>query len=131
MPRKKDGRKVISVILTDKEYEQIKLLAAKKHVSMAEIECQFTLQGLNGTLTQDNIEYIVPIIREQLTSILNPMMERMIGLEAKSCIQSGTAAYLCAEAILKFVPPAQRAEVHESYDAARKKAVAAMQGKLT
>ena len=29
MPRKKDGRKVISVILTDKEYEQIKLLAAK------------------------------------------------------------------------------------------------------
>ena len=55
----------------------------------------------------------------------------MIGLEAKSCIQSGTAAYLCAEAILKFVPPAQRAEVHESYDAARKKAVAAMQGKLT
>ena len=35
MPRKKDGRKVISVILTDKEYEQIKLLAAKKHVSMA------------------------------------------------------------------------------------------------
>ena len=72
MPRKKDGRKVISVILTDKEYEQIKLLAAKKHVSMAEIERQFTLQGLNGTLTQDNIEYIVPIIREQLTSILNP-----------------------------------------------------------
>ena len=70
-------------------------------------------------------------IREQLTSILSPMMERMIGLEAKSCIQSGTAAYLCAEAILKFVPPAQRAEVHESYDAARKKAVAAMQGKLT
>ena len=55
MPRKKDGRKVISVILTDKEYEQIKLLAAKKHVSMAEIERQFTLQGLNGTLTQDNI----------------------------------------------------------------------------
>ncbi len=92
MPRKKDGRKVISVILTDKEYEQIKLLAAKKHVSMAEIERQFTLQGLNGTLTQDNIEYIVPIIREQLTSILSPMMERMIGLEAKSCIQSGTAA---------------------------------------
>lgn len=27
----------------------------------------------------------------------------------------------------KFVPPAQRAEVHESYDAARKKQLAAMQ----
>ena len=57
-------------------------------------------------------------------------MERQISLTAKTCVQAGTAAYLSADAILKFVPPAQREEVADSYEVARKKALQYMKGKV-
>lgn len=130
MPRSTPGRKSITSIFTEEEYEQIKILAAKKHTSMNNIVRDFVAQGLNGEVTENNIDYIAPIIREQLKSIIEPMMERMISLSAKGCIQSGTAAYLAADAILKFVPPAQREEVEICYEAARKKAVHYMKSKV-
>ena len=91
----------------------------------------FVTQGLNGQVTEDNIDFLAPIIRNQIKSVLEPMMERMIALEAKSCIQSGTAAYLSADAIYKFVPAEQREEVAESYEQAKKKAVLFMKGKVS
>ena len=129
MPKHVNGRKSITVLFTDKEYEQLKLLSAKTHKSMASIAREYTLQGLCGEVTENNIEFLAPIIREQTKSVIEPLMERMISLQAKTCIQAGTAAYLSAEAILKFVPPAQRAEVKEEYEAARKKAVIYMKEK--
>lgn len=123
MPKHVDGRKSITVIYPDKEYEQLKILSAKTHKSMAAIVREYTLQGLCGEVTENNIEFLAPIIREQTKSVIEPMMERMLSLQAKTCIQSSTAAYLTADAILKFVPPAQRVEVKESYEAARKQAV--------
>lgn len=130
MPKSKVGRKALTVLLTDEEYGQIKLLASKKHASMSEVGRGFLKKGLSGELTQDNIEFLAPIVKEQLQSILQPEMKRMISLTAKTCIQAGTATYLTADAILKFVPPVQRTEVQESYTAARKKAVAFMKTHL-
>lgn len=123
MPKHVEGRKSITVRFLDEEYEQLKSLAAKKHTSMAAIAREYTLKGLCGEVTEDNIEFLAPIIREQIKSVLEPMMERMISLQAKTCIQASTAAYLSADAILKFVPVSQREEVRESYDTARKQAL--------
>lgn len=123
MPKHVEGRKSITVRFADEEYEQLKLLSAKTHKSMAAIVREYTLQGLCGEVTESNIEFLAPIIREQTKCVIEPMMERMLSLQAKTCIQSSTAAYLAADAILKFVPAAQRTEVTESYEAARKKAV--------
>lgn len=130
MPRKVEGRKYITVEFTEEEYEQIKILAAKSNTSMNNVIRNFTAAGLNGTVTENNIDVLAPIIREQLKSVVEPMIERTISLNAKTCIQAGTAAYLCADTILKFVPPVQRTEVQESYEAARKKAVAFLKGKV-
>ena len=123
MPKSVPGRKTLSVLLTDEEYEQVKLLAAKSNKSMSELARMYVNKGLCGEVTENNIEFLAPIIREQLQSILEPKMERMIALQVKTCIQASTASYLAADAILKFVPAGQRTEVKESYDAAKKQAL--------
>lgn len=130
MPRAISGRNPVTVIFTEEEYNQLKRLSAKMHTSMSAIVRNFTLQGLCGEVTENNMEFIAPIIREQTRSVIEPMMERMISLTAKTCLQSSIASYLSADAIYKFVPPAQRTEVKESYEAARKKSVMYMKSKI-
>lgn len=130
VPRKVNGRKSITAEFTEEEYNQIKILAAKSDKSMNAVVREFVRQGLNGTVAENNLEVIVPVIREQVQSVMQPMMERMISLTAKTCVQAGTAAYLSADAILKFVPPTQREEVQDSYETARKKSVQYMKSKV-
>lgn len=130
MPRKTPGRGTVSVTLTEEEYNELKRLSAKENKSMSEMGRMFITQGLKGTLTKDNMDEIAPVIREQLENVLSPKLERLISLTAKTCIQSGTAAYLSADAILKFVPVVQREEVNVSYEEARKKAVNYLKGKV-
>lgn len=130
MPRKKQGRKSITAIFTEEEYNTIQALASKKHTSMNAVVRDFVVQGLNGRVTEDNMEYIAPVIRAQIKSVLEPQMERLIALTAKSCIQSGAAAYLSADAIYKFVPSAQREEVEVSYEQAKKKSLIFMKSKV-
>lgn len=110
-------------------YEQIQLLAAKQHTSMLEVVRNRALQGLSGDLNADNIGLITNIIRTQIQDVMRPSFERLASLSAKTCIQSGTAAYLSAEAILKFVPAPQQQELEESYELARKKAIAYLKGR--
>lgn len=131
MPRITPGRKSITSIFTEEEYEQIKALSAKRNKSMNEVVRQFVQEGLNGTLNSQNIEFLAPLIREQVDGVMSYYMERMISLESKTCMQAGTAAYLTADAILKFVPPQQREDVATSYNQARKKAIEYMRGKVT
>lgn len=126
----KEDRKRISPTFDADTYDKIKAIAHKEGKDMSEVVRDWAIQGLNGTLVESNLEVLAPIIRDQLKVVLEPMLERIISLEAKTCIQSGTAAYLAADAILKFVPPAQRSEVQDSYEAARKKAVTYMKAKV-
>lgn len=123
VPSAKDGRKTLSILLTDEEYKNLKLLSVKSKKSMAAIGRDFITKGLSGELTENNLEIIVPVIREQIKSVIEPMLERSISLTAKTCIQAGTAAYLSADSILKFVPKEQREDVRESYEKARKQAI--------
>lgn len=119
----------IPVTFTQQEYEQIKTLAHKNNQSMSEVCREYILQGLSGTISQQNLDFIVPIMREQLKGLLDPAVERLASINAKTCVQAGAAAYLSAEAILKFVPEERQEEVEEAYIAARKKAVRYLQGK--
>ena len=115
--------KRITVSYDSNTYKKIEAIAHKENRSMSDVVREWTCQGLNGTLTAANLDILVPIIREQLQSVLEPKMERMIALQVKTCIQASTSTYLAADAILKFVPPGQRTEVKESYDAAKKQAI--------
>lgn len=113
----------INVTFDEETYKQIKLIAEKRNCSMSEVCRLFTMDGLNGTLTTSNIDFISSIIREQMKIILRPSVERLAALSAKTCMQASTAAYLTAETIAKFVSPDLQMDVQDAYNAARKKAV--------
>lgn len=124
MPRKKENRKTLSVLLTDEEYDNVKKLAAKKVTSMSEVGREFINQGLNGQLTENNIEFLAPLLRELIRDVSAPQFDRLAKMVSKTCIQAGTAAYLSAEAIFKFVPPEQREDFKNTWETARKQAIA-------
>lgn len=126
----RENRKRINVTFDIDTYEKIKAFAHKQGRDMSDVVREWTMQGLNGKLSQDNMDVLAPIIREQIRGVVEPMMERQIALTAKTCVQAGTAAYLCADAILKFVPPVQREEVADSYEVARKKSIQYLKGKV-
>lgn len=123
MPRYKENRHPLQVLFTVEEFENLQRYAAKSNKSMSEVAREFVSQGLTGNLTQDNVDFLTPLIREQLKSVLTPMLERVSSLQAKACIQAGAAAYLSAEALASFVPISQQKDFLEAYEAARKKAV--------
>ena len=121
---KKNSR--IYVTYDAETYEKICLIAHQEGRSNSDVVREWTKQGLNGELAEKNLDVITPVLREQIRSAIDPKLERLISLVAKTCIQAGTATYLSADAILKFVPAEQREEVRESYEKARKQAVAFM-----
>lgn len=123
----------ISVTFDDDVYRQLKLIADKNGDSVASVVRELVQRSLDGELTAANLTFITSIIREQLKDVIQPFIERLAALNAKTGVQAGAAAYLAAEAIAKFVPNNMQAEVTETYEQARKKAVAYMQrrGDLT
>lgn len=118
----------LSVTLLPEDYEDLKRIAASENISMSELARKYILRGVKGEVTQNNIDFLVPIIREQLKSIINPATERLAGINIKTCIQAGAAAYLSAEALAKFVPDEEQMDFEEAYEAARKKAVRYLKG---
>lgn len=118
-----NSKERINVQFDSNSYEQIKLIAEKNHISMSEVVRNWSMQGLNGTLTEQNLDFLIPIIREQLKSIIDPSINRLASLTAKTCIQAGAAAYLSAEVMSKFLPEELAEEYLESYERARKKSV--------
>lgn len=118
MARKKENRKVLSILVTDEEYENVQKLAAKRNISMSQLGRDFINQGVNGQLTENNIEFIAPLLRNIIRDVSAPQVERLAKMISKTCIISATATYLTADAVYKWVPPEQRQEVNKSFDRA-------------
>ena len=116
-----------SVTFDDEIYRQLKLIADKNGDSVAGTVRELVQRSLDGELAAANITFITGIMREQLKDVMQPYVERLAAISAKAGVQAGAAAYLAAEAIAKFVPDNMQAEVSETYEQARKKAVAYMQ----
>lgn len=122
-----------SVSFDDDVAMQLKMIADKNGDSLASTVRRLVQQSLNGELTAANMDFITGIIREQLRDIMQPYVDRLAALNAKTGVQAGAAAYLTAEAIAKFVPLDLQEDVRDTYERARKQAVAYMQrrGDLT
>ena len=109
----------ITVTFDSETYKLLKNISDKNHISISETVRRYTEAGLNGNLSESNINYISAIIREQLRIVMQPSIERLAALSAKTCIQ----AYLTAEAIARFVPVELQEDVAAVYEDARKKGV--------
>lgn len=118
-----NNRERITVTLDEEMYAQLKNIADKNHISLSEAVRRYVQTGLNGSLSEANIDYICKIVREQLRVVMQPSIERLASLSAKTCIQASAAAYLTAETIARFVPEELQEDVQLVYEEARKKGV--------
>lgn len=118
-----NNRERITVTLDKELYTQLKNIADKNHISISEAVRRYVQAGLNGSLSEANIDYICKIVREQLRIVMQPSIERLAALSAKTCIQASATAYLTAETIARFVPVELQEDVQLVYEEARKKGV--------
>lgn len=113
----------VTITLDDETYSQIRNLAHKEGKSMSEVLRTAAMESLIVGINVENIDMITNIIRTQLRDILQPSVERLATLSAKTCVQAATASFLTAEAIGKFVHPSLQEDVVEAYNQARRKGV--------
>ena len=111
--------------------KQITNIANKTGESKAEITRQLIKKGLAENITEENIDLISLIVRQQLEIALKPHIERLAALSSKSGHMSATAAFLNVQALMDLVPTENRKDVLAMYESARKKAVAYMKTKTT
>lgn len=105
-------------------YNELEKLAAARQITIPDLIREHIDQGMTINYEVENLDFITGIIREQLSAILIPTMNRIAALQSKTCIQAATSAYLNAEVINKFVPEKYQEEYLDVYEAARKKAIA-------
>lgn len=118
-----------SVTVDEEAYKKITLISQREGQSQAATIRSLIQESLSLHVSEDNLDFITDIISTQIKAALAPYMERMIKLNAKACIQAGTAAYLTAETLSQFVPLQQQQDFYEAYEKARKKAVADIKSK--
>lgn len=126
-PKQYDVR--LSFMATEEMNNQIIKLAALKGVKKPEMIRELVEQSLEVNALNANMDLITEIIRNEILTALKPSVERLAGLEAKTCMASATAMYLSAEALEKFVAPVDRVQMQEAYNKARKKASSYTRGK--
>lgn len=110
--------------LDESTYDQLKNMCAKKHIDMSAYLRTLVEQDINEQITEQNLNFISTILREQLDSVLELKLNRLYKLGSATCIQAGAAAYLSAEALSSFVPINSQQDFTDAYNKARKKSVA-------
>lgn len=115
--------KRINATFDDETYEIIAKMAAKENTSDSEIVRKYFLEGIKLQVSDDNIDFITNIIRTQLKDVMQPNVDRICSLIAKTCVSSAQSSFLTAETIAKFVPTDRQADVNEVYEKARLKAI--------
>lgn len=128
--KKNCDRHRVNVTFDIDTYEKIKLISMKMNISAGELVRIWSIDRLSGELGRENLDVITKIIREQLESILQPGIERLAALGAKTCTMAATSAYLNAETIGSFVPEHKQRDIEEVYNKARVKGVMYTRQKL-
>lgn len=129
--RKIQNRRKVNLLLEQETYDNLEKLAALRggNTTVSDIIRESIDYNLTANYCVQNIDLITKIMKEELSVILNPAIDRIAALSSKACVQAATASYLNAEALNRFVPEKERMDVKEAYDAARKKGVAYVKGK--
>lgn len=128
--KRKNNPYRINPTFSENEFLQIKNIAKKNEESLSEVVRNLTAIGLNITVSQENIEWISSVMKEQIKEVLKPSVERLVAMEAKTCIAAASSMYLNAEALNRLVEPDLRMEVSEAYEKSRKKAYLYLKDKL-
>lgn len=88
------------------------------NVSMAIRE--FIDKGLSINSYKEEISFLREMIREELSTELEPKMNRLIKIMVKGSVMSSATYFLCAKVIAKFVPIGERENFKETLKEAKK-----------
>ena len=114
--------------LDSKTDEQIQAIAKKNGDSMNETIRKLINKGLAVEWNEENLNEIAKIVREQLSVILKPHIERLAALNSKTLHMAATSTYLNVQALQDLVPLERKKDVVPMYEKARKMAVAYARG---
>jgi len=109
MPRKQNSK--ISFWVTEDKYKLLQGLAKTRNLSLSEYVRQMLDDGASIDGCKNDIDFIRKHIREELTNIVDPKIERIIKLIVKSGIVSAAGYFLNAEMLAEFIPPTRQREL--------------------
>ena len=109
-------------------YEKILNISKKNGESISEVTRNLIDKGLAIEVSSKEMDLIAKIIREQLSVILNPAVERLAALSAKGALMSAISTFLNVQALLDIVDKSKRKDVLDFYDKAREKGLEFMKG---
>ena len=113
----------VGVLVPMDVYDILKNMADKRKCTVSEVVRNILVEGIKEKVTEDNLDYISRIIREQLDLTMRPHVERLARLTTKAGIMSATSTILGAQAMMDLVPPEKRKVAKDAYDEARKEGV--------
>lgn len=125
MNRKKSIETVqITVKITKQTYETLRKLSAKENKPLSEIVRCFIDKGLSIQSYKNDIDFIRSQIKEQVTSVLKPALERIIKISIKTGVISAAGYFLNAQVLSELVNPSRRKELNEILEESKKMGVA-------
>lgn len=117
---------MVHLRIPKEKYGQLKAIAGKKQVAIADLLREYIDQGLTERVVDENADFIAHIVKKQLEVVLKPHVERLAALSAKSGHMAARATFLNVQALMDLVPSENRKDVRAMYESASKKAVAYM-----
>ena len=118
---------MVHLRIPKEKYAQLKAIAGKKQVAIADLLREYIDQGLTERVVDENTDLIAHIVKKQLEVVLKPHVERLAALSSKGGHMAARATFLNVQALMDLVPPENRKDVRAMYESASKKAVAYMQ----
>lgn len=108
----------------DKElHDQIVAVSEKNGISMNEAARKLMTKGLGVMWQEENSDMLAHLIRDSLSIILKPYVERLAALESKTLHMAATSTFLLVQTLQDLVPVERRKDVLPLYEKARKMAV--------
>ena len=111
MPRQRNVK--VSFWITEDEHKLLSGLAQKRHLSLSEYVRRTLEDGASVDGCKNDIDFIRRHIREELSNIINPKVERIVKLVVKSGIVSAAGYFLNAEMLAEFIPPTHQRELQD------------------
>jgi hypothetical protein len=118
---------MLHIRVTKEKYQQIKDVAGKNRIAIADLIRQYIDEGLTERIVDEHTDLIAHVVKKQLEVVLKPHVERLAALSSKGGHMAARATFLNVQALMDLVPPENRKDVRAMYDSASKKAVAYMQ----
>ena len=121
MPRTRNVK--ISFWVTEDQHKLLSGLAKTRHLSLSDYVRRTLEDGASVDGCKNDIDFIRRHIREELSNIINPKIERIVKLVVKSGIVSAAGYFLNAEMLAEFIPVSRQRELQDVLLESKKKGV--------